>query len=624
MLSVQNEGGQCSYLNSCDPTDTEAAKWNTATSPVGTAGGTATPPAFLTSDGTCLRQDRNAADAAAFRSAGKAFTGRNVNNPQANCAGTSKKWQAVVAANGNGANGNGAYTRNPVGQAAWLRTNQCMLDADKGQCNVVLSEFGVNLPDDVPISQLQATTGQVHAEICITDQLEQQYFRADHNQYEQMSWAFLGMQKTGLYRNWPGIYQCRTEAQCSGCSDPRFRGWYASAASGPKDVVLVLDVSGSMSASVGGGATRLTKAVEAAKWVINTLSWVDYATIVTFSSNPTVAKDASNQELIMPMTVENRQRLKDFLDGVQAFGRTDMDEGFKKAFDVLDNSRAVGKSTSCETVILFMTDGKNTGADPVPMVTSRLTDARSRIFTYNFGADATDDTMKRVACAARGIYQQVPDNGNLKKIMASYFSYLATGITPANGLTTTAQVRWAEMYEDGQGVGPNTAACAPVFDKSVSPPDLFGVICNAIKESDLLGMANWNTVWDSIQTSARSCPNLELSDAKLEQIRGTISADSQCNGLGGSGTPKDDSTGSSSGGMVGGIVGGATGGIVCLVAIFYFCCKKKRNPNVQHGAQAAARAAPAAAQAVPVAVAAPAQAHAVAVEVRRRRELQIA
>ena len=46
--------------------------------------------------------------------------------------------------------------------------------------------------------------------------------------YPQIGWNFLGMQKSGLFRNWPLIYQCRTEKQCSGCSDPRFRGWYVN------------------------------------------------------------------------------------------------------------------------------------------------------------------------------------------------------------------------------------------------------------------------------------------------------------------------------------------------------------------------------------------------------------
>lgn len=51
-----------------------------------------------------------------------------------------------------------------------------------------------------------------------------------------------------------------------GADDPRIRPWYVAASSGPKDVVIVLDVSGSMS-QYG----RLDLAKEAAETVINTL-----------------------------------------------------------------------------------------------------------------------------------------------------------------------------------------------------------------------------------------------------------------------------------------------------------------------------------------------------------------
>ena len=42
-------------------------------------------------------------------------------------------------------------------------------------------------------------------------------------------------QSLGNYMQWPGTQWC-TESY-----DPRFRPWYAAAASGPKDVVLVID-----------------------------------------------------------------------------------------------------------------------------------------------------------------------------------------------------------------------------------------------------------------------------------------------------------------------------------------------------------------------------------------------
>ena len=56
--------------------------------------------------------------------------------------------------------------------------------------------------------------------------------------------------------------------------------WYVAAASGPKDVILVLDVSGSMSF-----LNRLNIMKEAAKTVIETLSFVDFVGIVKFASS---------------------------------------------------------------------------------------------------------------------------------------------------------------------------------------------------------------------------------------------------------------------------------------------------------------------------------------------------
>ena len=54
-------------------------------------------------------------------------------------------------------------------------------------------------------------------------------------------WTYGGFQDNGMYMNYPHIYQCRTENQCNGCSDPRFRSWYANAATGPKDIILIMD-----------------------------------------------------------------------------------------------------------------------------------------------------------------------------------------------------------------------------------------------------------------------------------------------------------------------------------------------------------------------------------------------
>ena len=56
---------------------------------------------------------------------------------------------------------------------------------------------------------------------------------------ERIGYQMFGGQTTGAMANWPAVEWCSADY------DPRFRPWYSSAASGPKDVVMVIDISGS-------------------------------------------------------------------------------------------------------------------------------------------------------------------------------------------------------------------------------------------------------------------------------------------------------------------------------------------------------------------------------------------
>ena len=53
---------------------------------------------------------------------------------------------------------------------------------------------------------------------------------------------------------------------CYNDFDPRFRPWFANTATGPKDVIIIIDTSGSMH-TVG-----LTMAKTAAKQILDTLT----------------------------------------------------------------------------------------------------------------------------------------------------------------------------------------------------------------------------------------------------------------------------------------------------------------------------------------------------------------
>lgn len=56
----------------------------------------------------------------------------------------------------------------------------------------------------------------------------------------RVSWMYAGWMEQGNFAQWPTVNFCSEEY------DPRFRPWFANAATGPKDVFIVIDSSGSM------------------------------------------------------------------------------------------------------------------------------------------------------------------------------------------------------------------------------------------------------------------------------------------------------------------------------------------------------------------------------------------
>ena len=83
----------------------------------------------------------------------------------------------------------------------------------------------------------------------------------------------IGME-SGAFRLYPG----RANETC-GAYDPRVRPWYVAGSSGPKNIVLLMDVSGSMD------GIRLYFLKQAAIRIIDTLTVGDRIALVPFSTN---------------------------------------------------------------------------------------------------------------------------------------------------------------------------------------------------------------------------------------------------------------------------------------------------------------------------------------------------
>ena len=101
--------------------------------------------------------------------------------------------------------------------------------------------------------------------------LENDFKSTDENRDKRYGRAYIGT-NLGSFRSYPATGGC-------GAYDPRFRPWYVAATSGAKNVLIIIDVSGSMSGS------RMSLAKDAAKSVINTLGNTDFVGVVQFESS---------------------------------------------------------------------------------------------------------------------------------------------------------------------------------------------------------------------------------------------------------------------------------------------------------------------------------------------------
>jgi len=443
----------------------------------------------------------------------------------------------------------------------YLERTGCISPDEIGECTVSMDNFGISLPENTEISD-----SRVASEICGTNILVNK-FKEESEKNPDSGWHFMGFQKSGMYRIWPSVYECRTEAQCSGCSDPRYRGWYANAASGPKDVVMVLDDSGSMQEF-----NRVEKLKEAAGWVINTLGAHDYVSVVRFTSGV----DAFSDELVKA-NLEGRAALKEWINlNFYASGGTNIGGGLQKAFDIFESSGT--RSSNCEKIILLLTDGKHDPGtlDPEDVIAQRNTaDVNARIFTYAFGGDGDNPLdiaqMKFIACANRGVFHQVldEDSDNLKAIMAGYFTIMAAGVDEG-------AVRWASWYEDGEGLGMYGGACRAVYDRYKEElqgvPVMFGVTCVGVARPTFEDLSGSDITWNQIQEDNKKCADTSSLDFNaMEILRRNIHSNSVCRGavtIDDSGKetwtppPDDEEDGSN----LAVIIGAVAGVLVCIIA----------------------------------------------------------
>ena len=195
------------------------------------------------------------------------------------------------------------------------------------------------------------------------------------------------------------------------------------------DIMCVLDVSSSMNASADltdstekSDLTNLDLSAHTIKTLVKNMDEKDNFGLVTFSDVITDKIGGSRK-----MTEQNKSRIINIIENLQANGMTNLWGGLNKGIDILSQINS-NNNKHC----ILITDGVPNIAPPRPyssMVERYITDKHPDInvhtigFGYNIQSDILDNDISRLT---NGFYSYIPDAGFIGTVILNLMSNIYT------------------------------------------------------------------------------------------------------------------------------------------------------------------------------------------------------
>lgn len=208
----------------------------------------------------------------------------------------------------------------------------------------------------------------------------------------------------------------------------------------PKDVVFVVDTSGSMK-EPAEKPWKIDQAKDALHYCINSLAESDRFDIVAFSTEARPFRQG-----LLPATKENREAAHAFVSDLEARGGTNVQAALDRAFAL------AGGGASRPFYVVFLTDGKPTLGDvqDVEGLTTRSRErapAGSRLFAFGVGYDVNTRLLDKLALALRGDRVYVAPDEDLEVKVSGFYDKIAHPVL--SGLVLSFEgVAVRERYPD--------------------------------------------------------------------------------------------------------------------------------------------------------------------------------
>nr|XP_029712886.1 LOW QUALITY PROTEIN: voltage-dependent calcium channel subunit alpha-2/delta-3-like [Aedes albopictus] len=312
-------------------------------------------------------------------------------------------------------------------------------------------------------------------------------FMQNYNSDPALSWQYFGSY-TGILRHYPALEWDRDQVDTFDC---RKRSWYIETATCSKDIVILLDNSGSMT-GYRNYIAQLT-----VKSVLDTFSNNDFINIYKYSNDVDPLIDCFSDMLIQA-TPENIRFMNEKVRELEPDGYANVKKAFVKAFELLQHYREMRRCnetvSGCNQAIMLITDG----------VPSNITDVFEqynwfengtkipvRVFTYLLGREVTKvREIQWMACLNRGHYSHIQSLDEVQEEVLKYVTVIATPLvlqgvehppTWTHAFTDTAENLQSDA-DDDEPPRLMIAVGAPAFDRKANH-------YNETRTARLLGVA---------------------------------------------------------------------------------------------------------------------------------------
>jgi Ca-activated chloride channel family protein len=201
----------------------------------------------------------------------------------------------------------------------------------------------------------------------------------------------------------------------------------------PKDVVFVLDTSGSMTGK------KLDQAKKALQFCVENLNDNDRFEIVRFSTEVEPLFDK-----LVTASSSSRDQAEQFIKNLKPIGGTAIDDALKKGL-ALRPDRG-----DRPFVVIFLTDGRptigETDENRILAAVKNANEGRTRIFCFGIGTDVNTHLLDKITEETRAFSQYVLPEEDLEVKVSNFFAKIKEPVLANPTIKFTGAVRVTKLY----------------------------------------------------------------------------------------------------------------------------------------------------------------------------------